>query len=275
MARQNGTMKKFLLALSALIVLSLVVLGVRIVGARDETDAVSAKDAAKLVHTTGAEDAGRSGAPDAGLRPAAGTYRYTGAGRENVSALGGSQHVFPAKIATVVALDAKDECAWTLNVVYVKQHIEQRSFCTTKAGLADTGFERRIEFFNQTETKTYDCDEGAMRLKASAAPGDTWKWSCHEGSDATSSYVAKVIGPETLTVGGAKVETTHMRITSTQTGDTKGSDAQDLWYLPTGLPARFSGALDVTTKSVIGDTKFHEQYRYDLMSTVPVVDELD
>jgi hypothetical protein len=268
-------MKKFLLALTALIVLGLVVFGVRTYGARDETDAVSAKDAAKLVRTPETEDTGgRADAPEPGLRPEAGTYRYTGEGRENVSALGGSEHVFPAKIATVVALDAQDDCAWTLNVVYIKQHIEERSFCTTKAGMSDTGFERRIEFFNQTEVKKFACDDDAMRLQAGAAAGATSKFTCREGSDATSAYVATVIGPETLTVGGAKVETTHVRVASKQTGDTNGGDVQDLWYLPTGLPARFSGTLDVTTKSVIGETKFHEQYRYDLTSLVPVTDEL-
>ena len=77
-------MKKLLVVVVALVILAAVAFGVRTLGARDETDAVNSKDAAKLVQD---EDADATDiAP--GERPKAGTYTYTGSGRESVSALG-------------------------------------------------------------------------------------------------------------------------------------------------------------------------------------------
>lgn len=262
-------MRKLLLVIVSLLVIVIVAVAVRTIGARDETDAVSTKDAGKLVGT--GTDSGNS--IDAGLRPAAGTYSYTGSGTESVSALGGSMHEFPAKIATVVKLDAKHDCGWSLNVVYVKQHIEERNYCTTDTGVVDNGFERRIEFFNQTEVKKYTCGDDARRLVADAAPGSTTTWVCKQGDKATSAYTATYVGPERVSVGGADTDVAHVKIVSRQTGDTRGGDVQEIWYLPSGLPAKFNGTLKVTTASVLGDTEFEEHYEYALASLSPVEDD--
>ncbi|MCW2974074.1 MAG: hypothetical protein JWN72_2347 [Thermoleophilia bacterium] len=263
-------MKKLLLVIVALLIIVLVAFAVRTVGARDETDAVSTKDAGKLV---GADKTGDGDAVDAGLRPEAGTYSYTGSGTESISALGGSTHEFPDKIAAVVKLDQDDDCGWSLNVVYVEQHIEERNYCTTDTGVVDNGFERRIEFFNQTEVKTYTCGDDAKRLVADAAVGSTTTWVCKQADKATSTYTATNLGPAQVSVGGAQTDTTHVKVVSKQTGDTRGGDVQEIWYLPSGLPAKFNGKLKVTTASVLGDTDFNEQYEYTIASSAPVEDD--
>ncbi len=265
-------MKKLLLGALLLLVIAAVAFGVRTLGARDETDTVSSRDAAKLVDEDDDDDADNT-TVDAGNRPAAGTYTYTGDGSDHVSALGGSSHTFPAKIAVVVQLDEDDACEWSMNVVYVKQHIEQRDFCTKDDGtVLDLGFERRIEFFRLTQDTEYDCDADAVRLRPDANEGDSWSWSCHdEDADATSAYTATYVGPETLTIGGEQVDTFHTKVTSKQTGETKGSDTSEFWLEKTGLPVKFSGKLTVDTKSVLGQTTYHEQFRYTLASLVPEV----
>lgn len=262
-------MKKLLIVIIALLILGAIAVGVRTLGARDETDAVDSKEAAELVEEDGDEAADAEDV-DAGDRPEPGTYTYTGSGRESVDALGGSEHVFPEEIPIVVQLDAEDECAWTSNVVYVKQHIEERNYCTKDGVLTDLGFTRETEFFNQTQETVYECDENAWRLRTDWEPGDTAKWTCTQsGGAATSAYVATLVGEEELKVGGETVETWHTKVQSTQTGDTRGSDTSEFWLTESGLIVKFTTNLDVKTKSVLGDTNFKEQTSYMLTSLVP------
>ncbi len=254
-------MKKLLIAIVVLLLIAVIAFVVRTLGARDETDAVDTKDAASLVD--GGADV------DPGERPEPGTYTYTGSGRESVSALGGSEHVFPKEIAIVVTLDADDECAWTSNVVYVKQHIEERSYCTEDGEMIDRGFVRKIEFFSQLQTTEYECGDDALRLRTDAEDGDTWSWTCTSGTETKSVYTATALGTETMTVGGEDVEVWHTKVVSKQTGDTRGGDTSEFWLTETGLPVKFTGDLKVNTDSVLGETVFQEKFSYTLASLVP------
>jgi hypothetical protein len=262
-------MRKLLLAVVLLLVVAAVAVGVRTLGARDQADAVDAKDAAGLV----ADDEQDTGDVPVGDRPDPGTYTYAGSGRESVTALGGSEHVFPREIAVVVTLDPEDDCAWTSNVVYVKQHIEARRFCTRDGEVVDLGFTREIEFFNQLQETVYECGDDAVRLRPDAKPGDTWTWTCtQDGKESSSAYTATFIGTEQLSVGGEQVEAFHTKVASKQTGDTVGSDTSEFWLAESGLPLRFTADLQVTTKSVLGETVFREQLDYALTSLVPATD---
>jgi hypothetical protein len=257
-------MKKLLIAVLLLVIVAVVAFGVRTLGARDETDAVNSKEAAELV-----DDDGGSADIEAGDRPEPGTYTYTGSGTESVDALGGSKHVFPKQIPVVVQLDPDDECAWTANVVYVKQHVEERRYCTEDGMMFDRGFTREIEFFNQLQETVYECDDDAMRLRTDVEPGETWTWECTQGTKATSAYTAEFIGMETMTVGGEQVETWHTKVTSKQTGATVGSDTSEFWLDETGLSVKFTANLKVKTASVLGETTFTEKLSYTLTSLVP------
>lgn len=260
-------MKKVLIVLVALVVIAAIAFGVRTIGARDETSTVDTKDAAKLVQEDGKTDAGEVAAGD---RPMPGTYSYTGSGRESISALGGSEHVFPKEIAIVVELaDDADSCEWTANVVYVKEHVEERNYCTKDGFVYDRGFTRKIEFFNTLQTTEYECDDDAVRLRPEAQEGDTWEWECRQGDKATSAYTARALGSEMLTVGGDEVEVQHTKVTSRQTGETNGGDTSEFWLAESGLIVRFTADLDVKTKSVLGETRFREQLTYALTSLVP------
>ncbi len=257
-------MKKLLIAIVLLLVIAAVAFGVRTLGARDETDAVDTKEAAELVG-----DEGGSADVEAGDRPEAGTYTYAGRGTESVSALGGSSHEFPDEINVVVQLDEDDDCAWTANVVYVEQHIEERRYCTENGTMVDRGFTRKIEFFNQLQETTFTCGDDAERLRTDAKEGDTWTWTCENGTASTSEYTARSLGTETLTVGGEQVETYRTRVTSKQTGETVGSDTSEFWLDETGLIVKFTAKLKVDTESVLGKTTFQEDIAYALTSLVP------
>jgi len=259
-------MKKLLIALIALAILGAIVFGVRTLGARDEADAVGSKEAAELVDTG---DGGEQADIEAGERPEPGTYTYTGSGEESVDALGGSKHTFPDEIAAVVELDAEDDCRWTSNVIYIKQHVEERRFCTKGTVMTDLGFTRKIEFFNQLQTTGFTCDDDAERLRADSQEGDTWSWTCSEGIATTSKYTTTFLGKETLTVGGEQIDTFHTRVVSKQSGDANGTDTSEFWLADTGFAVKFTADLDVRTKSVLGDTHFKERASYALTSLVP------
>ncbi|MCW2949723.1 MAG: hypothetical protein JWN41_736 [Thermoleophilia bacterium] len=263
-------MKQLVIVIVALVVIGAVAFGVRTYGARDETEPVSTRDAPSLV---GGSDERQPDTIDPGVRPAAGTYSYRGSGSERITALGGSTHVFPDTIAAVVKLDPDQGCRWAFNLVYIKQHIEHRDACSTDTAVRDLGFERRIEFFNQTDTKTYTCDDDARRLVNGARPGATTSWICRQGDQSTSKFTATFVGPETIAVGGAPTHVAFIRVISKQSGATRGGEVQHLWLLPSGLPAKFDGRLTVTTASVFGDTEFREQYAYVLASLAPVASD--
>lgn len=264
-------MKKLLLAVIAIVVVVAVVIGVRVYGERNETDSVSTKDASKLVDGDSKDtDSDDDAQVDPGQRPEPGTYTYKGTGKDEVDILGGSEHVFPSTIPVVVRLDNDDECGWTWNLIYVKQHVEEREFCTDDETTVDEGFTREIEFFGQTQKAEYDCDDNAVRLRRDAKEGDTWTWKCeNEKGKAIGTYTLTVLAPERITIDGESIEATHTKVTQVQTGDTKGTGTDEYWLAPNGLPLRFDGALDVTTKSVLGTTKFKERTRYELTSLNP------
>ncbi len=255
---------KLLIALALLAVIATVAFGVRTIGARDETDAVDAEEVAELV-----EDDGTSEDVDAGDRPEPGVYIYTGSGTESVDVLGGSRHEFPEETSVVVELDPEDDCHWTANVVYVKQHIEEREYCTHDGVMIDRGFTRKIEFFNQLQETTFTCGDDAERLRTDAQEGDTWSWTCESGTETKSEYTATSLGTETLTVGGEQVETWRSRVVSKQTGETVGTDTSEFWLAETGLVVKFTARLKVKTSSVLGETTFQENLSYALTSMVP------
>lgn len=264
-------MKKLLVALLLLAVVAAVAFAVRSVGARNEANKVDTEDARGIIEDgDGLATADGADEVDPGLRPPAGTYQYTGTGTESVDVLGGSRHDFPKQVPLVVQLDPDDECAWTSNLIYVKEHVERRSFCTTADGLADHGFTREIEFFNRVEEKTYECDDDAVRSRASAKPGDTWSWTCRDdGSETEATYTATVVAVEQLTIGGEPAQVTRTKVASDLTGETNGHDESVFWLLDDGLAAKFTTNLDVRTDSVLGETRFRERTSYVLDSLQP------
>ena len=266
-------MKKALLALLALLLIAAVAFGVRTYGERDRADTVSSEDAARVINDDDDDDDDDEPTQadiEAGDRPEAGTYTYTGSGSDHVTTLGGSSHTFPDEIPAVVELDDENACEWTMNLVYVEQHIEARDYCTENDQLIDRGFERTTEFFGQTQETEYDCGADAIRMRADAAPRDSWTWECTGDDGATTStYTLTFNGTEPVEIDGEQVDAWHATIRSEQTGDTRGGDTTNVWYDETGLMLRFSTDLDVQTKSVLGDTNYREKTSYTLTSLTP------
>lgn len=259
-------MRKLLVVIVALSLLTVVAVGVRTLGARDETDPVDADDAAELFAPQDSSDL----AP--GERPHAGTYTYTGSGRERIDLLGGSEHVFPDAVALVVELDPRDPCRWTGSIVYVRQHVEERRHCTARSVVRELGFTRRVEFFNRLQEVDARCDDDADLLRTDSHAGDTWEWTCRDDSRSTTTSTATALGTEQLVVGGEPVLTWRVRIVSRHRGRTTGRETRELWLAASGLPIRFTGELRVRTRAFLVTSTLRHELSYALTSLVPQTD---
>ena len=167
-------------------------------------------------------------------------------------------------------LDPEDECAWTLDLVLIEEHVEERSFCTSGDGVLDAGFARTTTFLGREQTSTYECDDQALRVRAAAATGDSWSWTCTEARGGRVRFTATVVGTESLEIDGTPVDTTHVRLTARQRDRSVGDERGDWWYSATGLPVRMqSNRTLTTTAGPLGEMKTTERFDYELTSLEP------
>lgn len=255
-------MKKLFIALLVLVVL--VGIGwLWIDHERDSTTTVDKTEAQKI-----ANDDVDDASIEPGERPVEGTYGYTGTGSDNFDALGGSSHEFAKQVFAVVSLDADDSCSWTWTMPFVKEHVEERSFCTKDAAVLDLGFERTTEFIGRRQTSAYECSDTAWRIP----PADTkqpWAWTCTEERGGLVNYTGRIVGDEQVDIDGTKTKSTHVRIDGVQKDKSTGTERTDVWLLPSGLPVRFSSDRTLTVPTPIGKMTTTEQWDYRIDSLEP------
>jgi hypothetical protein len=259
-----GCMNRVLSISVAVVTVAVAIVGWRLATSRDATHPVNEAQAASALH---AAPAARHAAVRPGLRPMAGTYRYVGSGREHLSLLGGSTHVFPATVYGVVDLDAHAACAWRLGLVLVREHVERHGYCTSRAGVRDAGFSRTTSFLGHEQTSKYACTPDAMRLRAAAAVGATWTWSCREARGGVVHFTARRLPDAPLRIGSSTVSTRHVHVVASQHDKSTGSERSDWWLLPSGLPARVQSTRKITTSAgPLGELRNDERYDYRLTS---------
>jgi hypothetical protein len=80
----------------------------------------------------------------------------------------------------------------------------------------------------------------------------------------------RVVGQETVDVGGTPVPAVHVRTTTTFTGATTGRSTYDFWLArATGLPVRVTMVSRTTNGSLIGDVHYQERVSLRLTSLEP------
>jgi len=264
----------------AVLLLLAVLLGAAVIAAavtlsrRDETDPVRVEDA-----TEQRERAERRSAVDKPdeqntlrLRPAPGTYTYAGSGRESIDVLGGSRHVFPARVPVNISHDRSREpvaCErWTMEFLYARQRTDRRTFCTNKAGVREESFRKSTEFFRQVEQSSFRCTQPAFRWDRGAKPGTSWAYRC-AGNDRVTDQTATYVGREPVQVGETAVMAHRVRVVTMFSGAAEGQDISEYWYGPSGLHLRWTTKLDTTTDSVLGQTRLREQTDYTLTRVRP------
>lgn len=199
------------------------------------------------------------------LQPAAGVYRYRGAGTERLSVLGAHQEWGTTVPVTVTTTGPG---CWTVRIDYSANHRQELDYCERGTELLELAGRTRQRFdfgaFSADDTQRFVCDPPGVAAKVGAAPGQSWRQSCSGGSVTQHTHVTSAgpntfLGTRTLRVGRTAVDAYVYRTDRTLTGDQSGREHDVMWFaVDSGLLVRYHRDSSVTSPSVVGTVKYRE-----------------
>lgn len=206
---------------------------------------------------------GRRSAP---LLPREGVYLYRTEGSEKVNMPGG-QHEYP-DVTTITVRHAG--CGVINRWDALAQRWDERETCPSGTGEVLRSLISYHEFFRHGERLVYRCDSGSLaRPESEAPPGTTWNGSCH-ADDSRASFRGVIIGREALTVNGVTVDTIRIRVDTSITGNTTGTNVHEDWVLPaTGQIVREISVTEADVRGPFGTVRYEERYELVLDSLEP------
>jgi hypothetical protein len=206
-----------------------------------------------------ASDLGFTGtAGDAPGEP--GIYVYDTAGFEEVDALGGARHDYPA--ATYLVIE-EGPCGPVVRWQALDERWDEWEHCGPDLAVSSSrGYH---EWFQIPDLATSICSSQVFPRSGETA----WTSECVDETTTSIDHVT-VVGMETLVIGGQEVMTLHLRILGTTEGSTIGETTTDVWRLPgTTLVVRKVVDDASANASRIGDIHYVEQVTLELRSLVP------
>ena len=194
-----------------------------------------------------------------------GLYTYATTGFEEVDALGGARHDYPAETyGTLQPGGCGTRMRWTA----LEERWEEVESCDTAGGLSVVSYDSFHEWFGQTDLQEFACGP----IEAVAIPsgdGGPWAYEC-TNDGRVEAFDVELIGTEMLQVDGQDVETIHVRITSTLSGESTGTSETDTWYLSgAGLIVQSVVDRRNINQSPIGAVSYTEKYEIRLTSLEP------
>lgn len=194
-----------------------------------------------------------------------GLYAYETVGAEQIDALGGAEHEYPADtFATIQPGGCGTVVRWTA----LEERWSEQDLCPEADGLRLAGFMSYHEWFGRSDLQEFTCDPATALVVPLEASG-SWEYTCSTG-ERSETWTVDVIGLESLTIDGRTVDALHVRVVSQLDGASAGGSETDTWYLPgTGLILRKVSSSNSTNASPIGDVHYTEQYEITLRSLVP------
>jgi hypothetical protein len=178
--------------------------------------------------------------PPAPVQPG---YRYATAGFEEIDALGGSRHEYPAVTSITVR---RSPCGRLLEW----RPLRARSLAYEVCDRQLRSIRDVHRFFGRRERRVYRCAAGSSLRRG---------WRCT--LDGTTEVArGGIVGTERI--GG--VETVHVRLTTRLTGDVEGTGTRDFWLRPDGIPVRLAATNESSTRSVVGRVRYRERYELEL-----------
>jgi len=212
--------------------------------------------------------------------PAPGVYSATGSGTEKLSLQSTARPMGPSMPVTVTR--DGDDC-WSFRIEFHDAHWQSWHSCVADGRLIDRGghVHQHFDFgaFGYDSDTDTVCDPPAKLLPAAdtlaaVVPGDTWTQACTIGEGSGASHQegpATFLGTEVVVVGGADVQTYHLREERTFTGGQTGSSEDDTWFaVDTYLPVRKQWSTKVDTASPFGGSvSYEEQGSWQIDDLVP------
>lgn len=195
----------------------------------------------------------------------AGVYVYATDGSEQTDALSGVTHRYP-RTSTITVSGVP--CGVRLRWDVLRGRSTTWTVCTEASDWIERSRYERHTFFGVTDETTYTCTGKPFR-PAGDRPATAFTVDCSTGK-AKEQGPGRVVGRETVRVGGTLVPAVHIRTTTSFSGDTTGSSTFDFWLArETGLPVRIDMVSRTTNGSLIGDVHYEERVSLHLTSLVP------
>jgi hypothetical protein len=233
---------------------------------------VSVGDALRRYHAAAAHTV----PADARFEPQPGVYQYRGDGVDRISVLGTTQR-WGSEVRGIVTNDGGG--CWTFEALFNSLHSQSWRYCVRDGALYEHGGESVQEFdfgtWSAKDHSTFTCSQPGVVLRARERVGASYPLRCEGHSeqndtDTVSSGTMTLVGRETIDVGGEPLETFHVRSARTVSRDQHGTERSDNWFsVKTGLLVKMTRDIQVSSKTFIGDVRYHEQGTIELLSTTP------
>ncbi len=205
-------------------------------------------------------------APPLPALPRPGVYRYATTGYDQIDALNGARHDYPAETAMTISPHG---CGVRLRWDVAKERWDSWDWCLEGAGIRLVGTTSYHEFFGIAGVNEYVCTGDPQPLDAE--PGTQWITVCRAGERDTSTKHGVVVERGTFLVGDVAVPALHVRYDVDVVGDSNGNQTIDGWYRTTdGLPLQETVAINTEQDSPIGHVSFEERASIELLSLTPL-----
>lgn len=206
-------------------------------------------------------------APAALQLPEPGVYRYATDGWEEIDALGGTRHDYPAETTITVTPDG---CGARLRWDALRERREEWMLCITAAGieLQPAGVHYH-EFYSQATEEALECDRAVVLVPVDPSATPATQLECRLDDDPWFP-MWEVFGTTTRTVAGVAVEATHARMTVIDDDEHWERTTID-WYLSdSGLPVAVVSESTSSNPTLVGDVRYHEEYQLTLVALDPI-----
>lgn len=162
---------------------------------------------------------------------------------------------------------AGEGCGFRITWTPVVGRTESSLLCPTGDGIEIVDSTTAHEFFRQSDEERFECDPGAWWLPPPAVT--SWTTTCRTG-DRVSTRAGRVVGDETVRVGGRSVPSVHVRYDDVLSAGSTGTTTSDVWLTPdTGLVLRQHNEAATSNETPIGVVRFTETLDLALLALEP------
>lgn len=197
-----------------------------------------------------------------------GVYVFATEGYEETDALSGAHRDYDSQTAMSIN---RGGCGWVWRWQPAEERWDESEGCRTSAGIVLGRYSMYHEFFRRGTQEDLICEETAVVMPASPKPGQRWESGCRS-DDTTVALDVRVVGFETVRVGGKDVRAVRIRYEGAMSGDNQGTQIQERWLaLSDGLLLRIVSNVRARVAVPFGGTaNYEEHYRLDLTSIEPI-----
>jgi hypothetical protein len=193
--------------------------------------------------------------------PALGDYSYSTTGGESTS-FPGTGRTFPK--TTTVSL-TKSGCGIKETWKPLASHVETEQLCLINNQVHLLSYQTTLGFFGQSVTQKFTCTNAYIYAPTSR-PGDSWSFSC-SGEGAKVTQTLKALRYQTFTIGGTKVKTLKISVSSAIAGGDSGDSKQTIWIAATNRPQMIRNVASINAKQ--GSFSYRENATLQLESLTP------